>query len=200
MEGLILWLVSPVWGVRLCFNDNNLGTHHSITWGSKYIDLPKRGSKVTNNYNVTLRHSVMILLYVSVSRIHVSVEPFSKYMYREEYKRVVSTIGIPSNNSKESNSNNSKGTKKQTLLQQNEDHVDFLSRSGDCHLHPRCTQPCSTRPRATATYKSQRSHLQHESTNNLLPLFCSQRPKYKHRHQMFCLLVCSNLASNILYV
>ncbi|KAJ5616918.1 hypothetical protein N7537_002032 [Penicillium hordei] len=52
---------------------------------------------VTNNYNVTLRqHSVMTLLYVSVPRIHVSVERFSnyisKYMYREEYKKVLNTI------------------------------------------------------------------------------------------------------------
>lgn len=82
----MLWLVSPVCGVRLCFNDNNLSFDNLVQI------LPKLG------YNVTLRHSVMILLYVSVSRIHVSDE-LCKYisehsMSREEYKRVVNTTGI----------------------------------------------------------------------------------------------------------
>ncbi|KUM67027.1 hypothetical protein ACN42_g90 [Penicillium freii] len=75
----MLWLVSPVCGVRLCFNDNNLSFDNLIQI------LPK------HNYNVTLRHSVMILLYVSVSRIHVSVELYkyiSKHsMYREEIQQ-----------------------------------------------------------------------------------------------------------------
>ncbi|KOS39576.1 hypothetical protein ACN38_g9577 [Penicillium nordicum] len=100
---------------------------------------------------------------------------FSKYVFQSYMQGRNPTAIIP--------------TKKQTLLQQNEDHVDFLSRPGDCHLHPRCTQPCSARPRATATYKSQRSHLQLEPANNLPPLFFSQRLKHKHRHQMLCLLV-----------
>lgn len=146
----------------------------------------------------------MILFYVSVSRIHVSVELFQVrfpiiYAGKSEYKRVVNTTDIyPLTTAK--NPTAIIPTKKQTLLQQNEDHVDFLSRPGDCHLHPRCTQPCSARPRATATYKSQRSHLQLEPANNLPPLFFSQRLKHKHRHQMLCLLVCPYLSSNLLCV
>jgi hypothetical protein len=33
---------------------------------------------------------------------------------------------------------------------------------------------------------------QHNPSTNLPSLFCCQRPKHEHRHQMLCLLVCSN--------